>query len=202
MMNMKTRYRGSERRLSPAILVLMIIGCVVSIGWFIFVLRGSLTPPQGMTQVRRANPDVEAQVGKIASRFVCACGRCEGESLDACTCETAVTARKMIQASLDKGQSVPEIEAAIESAFGGLKEEYAKQLEGEISHKVQRAEVLAHFRCPCGNCGMENLAECECDHPRGAKEVNAFLDRKLSEGKYTSHQLVAEVEKVYGARKF
>ena len=49
---------------------------------------------------------------------------------------------------------------------------------------------------------MENLVECECDHPRGAVEVRAFLHRKVLEKKYSPDQLIVEIEKVYGGKKF
>ncbi len=63
-------------------------------------------------------------------------------------------------------------------------------------------EIYSHFRCPCGQCGMDELKDCTCKHPRGATEVKAFVQSKIAEGKYTVAQVMDEVEAKYGSRKF
>ncbi len=77
-----------------------------------------------------------------------------------------------------------------------------KALGNRVVTVFDRDEILSHFRCPCGQCGIDDLATCTCDHPRGAKEVKAFVDKKISEQQYTVAQLVDLVEKKYGGRKF
>ncbi|MEO8168939.1 MAG: cytochrome c-type biogenesis protein CcmH, partial [bacterium] len=63
-------------------------------------------------------------------------------------------------------------------------------------------EIYSHFRCPCGQCGMDELKDCTCKHPRGATEVKAFVQSKIAEGKYTIAQIMDELEAKYGSRKF
>lgn len=65
-----------------------------------------------------------------------------------------------------------------------------------------REEIFSHFQCPCGQCGIDELKDCSCDHPRGAKEVKAFIDQKIAEKKYTVAQLIDQLDKRYGGRKF
>lgn len=77
-----------------------------------------------------------------------------------------------------------------------------KAMGDRMATAFDREEILSRFRCPCGQCGIDDLAQCTCDHPRGAKEVKAFVDRKISEQQYTVAQLVELVEKKYGGRKF
>lgn len=71
-----------------------------------------------------------------------------------------------------------------------------------IATSADRIEIFSHFRCPCGQCGIDELKDCTCDHPKGAQEVKSFVDGKIAEGKYTVAQLVGEVERKYGGRKF
>ncbi len=63
-------------------------------------------------------------------------------------------------------------------------------------------EIYSHFRCPCGQCGMDELKDCTCKHPRGATEVKAFVQTKIAEGKYTTAQIMDELRVKYGERKF
>ena len=201
---MKNKMSLHRRTLSPAIITLIIIGCTVIFVSFLYVFRQSLTSREtASAEVKSDNPALEARMSKIASQFLCACGDCTNQTLDQCPCETAQSARQTIRASLQAGEPVGKIIATIDSAFGGRLQTPPEQMGSnqEITTS-QRTEVLSHFRCPCGKCGMENLAECECDHPHGGKEVRAFLDQKLSDKNYSQDQLVAEIEKTYGGRKF
>lgn len=43
-------------------------------------------------------------------------------------------------------------------------------------------EIEARFRCPCGNCGHLELADCSCDVPGGAMEMKTAIASLLSEG--------------------
>ena len=201
---MKNKMSSPRRNLSPAIITLLIVGCTVVFVSFLYVFRQSLTSREtAAAEVKSGDAALEAQMSKIASQFLCACGNCTNQTLDQCPCETAQSARQTIRTSLRAGEPVGKIVAAIDSTFGGRLQTPPDQLTSnqEISTS-QRTDVLSHFRCPCGKCGMENLAECECDHPHGGKEVRAFLEEKLSDKNYSSNQLVAEIEKTYGGRKF
>ncbi len=72
----------------------------------------------------------------------------------------------------------------------------------KLATSLDRVEVFSRFKCPCGQCGIDELKECECNHPRGAQEVKRFVDDKIREGKHTVAQLINEVENKYGQRKF
>jgi len=67
---------------------------------------------------------------------------------------------------------------------------------------ADRQEIFSHFKCPCGQCGIDELKDCGCQHPRGATEVKSFVDARIAEGKYTIAQLMDAVDAKYGGRKF
>ncbi len=78
-----------------------------------------------------------------------------------------------------------------------------KKNEGnKIATIIDSDEIYSQFRCPCGQCGMDELKDCTCKHPRGATEVKAFVQSKIAEGKYTVAQIMDEIEMKYGSRKF
>ena len=201
---MKSRIGNPQRGVSPAIITVIIIVCTTVFVFLLYTMRQNLTSRE-VTQRGDVseNAVLEAQVLKIAAQFSCTCGTCSGESLEQCTCKNAQEARRMIRSSILAGHPTAQILAAIDSSFGGRIERPAGEIDAsQFLTAAQRTEVLSHFRCPCGKCGMENLAECECDHPRGGREVRGFIDRKLSEKQFSSTQLIAEIEKVYGGKKF
>ena len=72
----------------------------------------------------------------------------------------------------------------------------------KLATAADRIQVFSHFKCSCGQCGVDELKDCGCDHPRGATEVKAFVDAKITEGKYTVGQVLDQVEREYGGRKF
>jgi len=72
----------------------------------------------------------------------------------------------------------------------------------KLATAVDRLEIFSHFQCPCGQCGVDELKDCGCQHPRGATEVKAFVDARIAEGKYTVAQLMDVVDAKYGGRKF
>ncbi len=47
---------------------------------------------------------------------------------------------------------------------------------------------------------MDELKECECDHPGGAQEVKQFIDEKIKRGIYTTDKIIEFVEHKYAAR--
>lgn len=70
-----------------------------------------------------------------------------------------------------------------------------------IATALDREAIFSSFHCPCGQCGVDELKDCSCDHPRGAKEVKGFVDQKIAEQKYTVAQLIGQVDKRYGGGK-
>lgn len=77
----------------------------------------------------------------------------------------------------------------------------SQQRKTSIAMVTDRNDVFSHFTCPCGRCGIDELKDCECNHPRGAAEVKGFVDEKIRENRFTVAQLIDEVERTYGSRK-
>ncbi|HEY4611859.1 MAG TPA: hypothetical protein VII11_02630, partial [Bacteroidota bacterium] len=67
---------------------------------------------------------------------------------------------------------------------------------------ADQQEIYTHFSCPCGQCGIDELKDCNCSHPKGAQEVKAFAVGKIRDGRYTVADVLGEIEKKYGRRKF
>ena len=158
---------------------------------------------------RSNDPMVEGNVLAIAQKFVCNCGSCGEESLDLCTCEHAAGVRQIIRGYIQNRKTNEEIIGTINNDFGGLKDEHPKQDQASSLRKpakvavlIDRVQIFSHFRCPCGRCGMDNLGDCSCDHPRGAKEVKTFVDKTITEGRYSVNEIVDKVAQTYGSKKF
>ncbi len=201
---MKLKMYQQQRKQSPAFITLMIIIGIVAFVSMLYVLRQSLTSrANDQSQGGNSNPAVETQVASIAAQFVCTCGTCGNETLDQCTCDNAREARQLIRSGVLSGQPVDRVIAVVDSTYEGrIQSPFANPTAGTSTTKLKPEEVLVHFRCPCGKCGMDNLAECVCDHPRGGREVRQFLSLKLSQADYSPDQMIAEIEKSYGKRRF
>ncbi|MEW6702116.1 MAG: zinc-ribbon domain-containing protein [Bacteroidota bacterium] len=174
------------------------------------------------------NPVIEKGVREIASKFVCSCGTCNAEPLETCTCATAIEERGMIRDYLQQSIDNDKIILAVANKYGWMKAEFASKYKVEES-KIYRANktgtiktpdqtlnnaftsALASYadreliyfslKCPCGQCNIEELKECSCSHPGGAKEIKNFIDQKIAEQRYSVQQIVDEVDKTYKAKK-
>lgn len=183
-------------------------------------------------EAKSADPAVEAKVLAVASKFICSCGTCGELPLETCGCGTAVQERQFIRSSLEAGQSEDKIIAAVNTSFGWMKPQFAVKYDSSsrkntvtdkltvaaqkefsltplpakspsrIATAFDRVEIFSHFQCPCGQCGIDELKDCSCNHPRGAAEVKAFADQKIAENKYTIAQVIEQIEKQYGGRQF
>lgn len=75
-------------------------------------------------------------------------------------------------------------------------------LESEAIDRIATdADTLAiaeRFTCACGQCGELVLAECTCEHPRGAHEMKAFIAYKISQQSNTVDEIVKVVNYEYG----
>jgi len=89
-----------------------------------------------------------------------------------------------------------------ENEVGFMKLPQSQSGAAKMATTSDRGEIFFHFKCPCGQCGIDELKDCSCAHPRGAKEVKAFVDAKIAERKYTIAQVLNDVELKYGRRKF
>jgi len=212
----------------------LIIGGTIALVLILNFIRESQIPKPEEQLMERVtgNPAIEAQVVNIASKFICSCGTCGEQSLDSCTCNTAITERDSIRTLLQAGTGPEEVIRTIQDTYGWLKPAFeftgvspeprgqdalpasspslkndfkllsARPGGGRHAGKSDREDIFSHFKCPCGKCGMDELKECECDHPRGAREVKAFVDGFIGRGEYTVAEIIAEIEKTYGSRKF
>ncbi len=69
----------------------------------------------------KSNPEVEGNVIRISSKFICTCGKCSGETLTICKCKNAVAERNMIRELVVKKTKEEEIVKIINAKYGGLK---------------------------------------------------------------------------------
>ncbi|NOZ93857.1 MAG: hypothetical protein GXP47_03820 [Acidobacteria bacterium] len=141
----------------------------------------------------------DPRVGEVERRFVCPCGTC-GKELDECSCETAMKMKSAIVALLGEGRDVDSVVATLSGRFPG-----ALKAAGEVAGTapVNGAagsdtflEVTQRLDCPCGNCQLR-LADCDCDHDRGAHEVKAFIRERIRDGR-TASEIIAAFDRVYG----
>ena len=233
----KERRVDTRLRWHPAFVVLvMIVGIValLSIPYITGNSPGRTPQPAPLVEQRSSDPTVEARVTEIASKFICSCGSCGEQPLDICRCNTAVQERQFIRSSLQAGNTLDQVTAAVNSNFGWMKPEFGARYDSlarragqssklvppkqnslallplisgrssdqKIAAVADREGIFSRFQCPCGQCGIDELKDCSCDHPRGAREVKAFVDRKITENKYTIAQLIDQVDIQYGGRKF
>jgi len=207
--------------------ILLIIGGLISLFIFIDN-NDKETPTREYSPVQPTsqNFSLERKVREVASKFACSCGTCGEEALETCTCGTAEQERSLIRQELQSGKSVSEVITIVNARYGHLKSagagktvesglnlDLSGQKQNEIFSKItssipivyntiatdqDRDKIFSHFECPCGQCGIPELQDCSCEHPKGATEVKLFVDSKIEGGKYTIAELVDMVEKKYG----
>lgn len=203
------------------------LGAVLFVLYFVYMNYKASKVTGDYVEQTSNNVALENNVQAVASKFVCACGSCPNEPLQSCTCVTARKERDFIRNALYNGQSAEQIIVNLNQQYGGLRAEYQPQYDsdkinltlpsnfdsnlisgdpggGEAGSApasfATRMEIISHFTCPCGQCTMDELIDCDCDHPNGAKEVKQFIDQKIDEGSYTVAQLIELVENKYGGK--
>ncbi len=166
---------------------------------------------------------------EIASMFVCSCGSCGEQPLETCTCPTAEEERTFILDKISQNLSKDEIVIAVANTYGWLESQYypkykvdkskvwfggTTELTGttggnlvatnnlsNIATIADRYTIISSFECPCGQCGIPELTDCNCNHPNGALEVKGYIDRLIAAGNLSVEQIINEVDKKYGGRK-
>ena len=182
--------------------------------------------PLALIEQKSNDPRLEAAVLEIASRFICSCGTCGEQPLNTCTCEVAVAERQFIRAGLQAQKDEETMIRLVNEKYGWIKPEYQEKYGAGKSRPLlekrlpatpglsilddngtvvqataaDRLAIISSFACTCGQCGIDELKDCNCNHPGGAQEVKAFIDRKISEGKYTRENIVDIVDARYGNR--
>ena len=215
---------------SQAIKVIGLAGGIVVVGLLINRNDTPVSPAPGpassVAEVRSTDPGVEVRVRTVASVFICSCGSCNEQPLETCTCATAAEERQFIRDEIAKGESNDRIITMVNERYGWLKKGRGGKSEGVskespiaaasaapgtlgkravnvgIATVFDKNEILSHFRCPCGQCQIDELLRCDCKHARGATEIKNFVDNRIAEHKYSKQELIAEVESTYGGRKF
>lgn len=119
---------------------------------------------------------VYRRYGKIKSQYA-ALVREEGETV-----------------STDESTAVPEIVAADDSVESLPVIEDAQQ----VAVAADTLAIARRFTCACGQCGDMNLADCTCDHARGAREMKAFIAYKVSQKRHVVGEIVDAVAYEYG----
>lgn len=165
---------------------------------------------------RSNNPLIEAKVFEIASNFACGCGSCNEESLDICKCNFAVDERQFIRDYLEQNKNTSDIITAMITKYGGLKpgvtlskyEQENNQSLNRDDKKVNgvatfgdRVTIYEAFRCPCGQCNIDELRDCTCGHKNGANEVKKFIDTKIAENRFSVDEIIDIVDNSYGGKK-
>lgn len=174
-----------------------------------------------------SNPVIEAKVFEVASKFVCSCGTCNEESLEACACGRAVEERQFIRGYLEQNQKPDDIVVAVANKYGWMKAEFASNYKVDVSRVWKPSQlqvtkdiisttpglsntkatisdkyiIYSVFNCPCKQCTIDELKDCNCPHPNGAKEVKSFIDNKINENRYTINEIIDLVDRTYGGKK-
>lgn len=226
---LKTR-KSKIKRIAPIWIIISVIFLSVSVVVLLDItFRPNPGDNKPLFEPRSSNPVVEANVYDIASKFICSCGKCGAKPLDICTCNVAVEERIMIREYLENGQTEDDIVKAVANRYGWLKGEHADQYKIEeskiwqvgtakidnnynnindynsnyskIATYLDRESIIRTFKCPCGQCRIDELIDCDCNHNKGATEVKKFISDKISEGKYTVSEIISIVDDKYVGKK-
>lgn len=173
-------------------------------------------PTNRFRDIASLNPIIEAKVFEIAANFVCGCGSCNEESLEICKCNYAIEERQFIRDYLEQNRNSTDIISAMTSKYGGLKSENKTDKKGLNTFKIpsnisvteagvasiyDRENIYSAFKCPCGQCGVDELKDCTCNHKNGAQEVKKYIDDKISENQFSVAQIIDIVNNTYGGKK-
>lgn len=219
--------RQTVKKWNPTTVAVVAIGALLVIFYFAYMNRQSAKISQPYVEQKTNNAELENQVLAVASKFICACGSCPKEPLETCSCPTAQKERDFIRNALYSGVEEEKVIATLNNRYGGIESEYESQYgsgkvnltlpqatgqnlllnlsgdpenAGQLAGIANRVEIISHFACPCGQCTQDELIDCDCDHPRGAKEVKRFIDEKISEGNLTVAGVIELVENTYGGK--
>ncbi len=182
--------------------------------------------PLAIAEQKSNNPAIENNVRDIASKFICSCGTCGEQPLDICKCATAIQERKFIRSRLQKKMKPGSIIREVNAQYGWIKPQYQEQygagkFRGNIKQALpvspgldilpdkkdiilasisDREAIISKFSCTCGQCQIDKLKDCNCDHPRGAREVKKFIDQKIQERSFSRDNIIQLVDARYGNR--
>jgi hypothetical protein len=58
-------------------------------------------------------------------------------------------------------------------------------------------QIASNFNCPCGECGVTRLDQCDCDVPRGSMEARRYI-RKLLDENLPKEEIIRKFDERYG----
>ncbi|GBD90314.1 double zinc ribbon [bacterium BMS3Abin04] len=198
-----------------------VIGLVV-VGFIVVqFLPNNKTPITHRNRIPNSNTNFVGLAGSrlndIASKFICSCGTCGELPLETCGCPTATEEKEFIQSQMDAKKSDSQIIKSVNSKYGWIKPQFKYLLSSvgtksnkssdERNNEIKLASLLdmqlitEQFKCPCGQCNVEELKDCNCNHPKGAKEVKGFIRDKIKQNTYTVDQIITMVNNTYGGKK-
>jgi len=220
--------RHTSKSALPVKPILYIAGLVAIISVIIISTESNPVNPNSLrTMVEQKSNDsaLETAVSDIASKFICSCGSCGRQSLDLCTCDVAIVERDFIRKTLQKNETEENVIKAVNQKYGFIKDQYKHEYgpgkfifdsksalnltpdlisspkENMESATVDdRLKIISSFACTCGQCQIDELKDCNCNHPGGATEVKNFIDQKIEERKYSAENVIHLVEAKYGER--
>lgn len=215
----RNRYKTRKREQVVSIKSLWLAALLVIAGFFIYSIIDTnssriYNPAQSANDFSSGNPVVEAKVYEIASNFVCGCGSCGEESLEVCSCNFAIQEKKFIRNYVESSADLKTIIFAVNDKYGGLKSDVSvdKLMKSstfnvpESNKKLvatfnDRIKIYSQFECPCGQCGVDELKDCTCNHKNGATEVKSYIDSEITLNLYSVDEIVSQVEAKYGGKK-
>lgn len=182
----------------------------------VFIQNSKETHP-AQQAIPVADRAFDMQVYDVASKFLCSCGSCQDNELASCTCPTAIEEKAFIDDHLKRGVSKSEVIRHVNNQYGHIKSEFVSLLASPeptvkstmpivetvmnqpsvFSVEDHVKEIATRFYCACKQCD-HILAECTCEHPKGAGEMKAFIRLKIAQKRFTTKEIVQAVEQEYG----
>lgn len=213
------RFRNAKRESSISVKSLWIGAVVFVAGLLIYSIVDTnfsrdYTASNAINNFNTGSPAVEAKVYEIASKFVCGCGSCGEESLEVCDCNFAIQEKQLIRTLVQNSTADADIFNAVSKKYGGIKSDISvdKSLKSSTFNTPgsniklaatfnDRVEIYSQFECPCGQCGVDELKDCTCNHKNGAIEVKSYIDSQIALNLYSVDEIVSQVASKYGGKK-
>jgi len=198
---------------------LWVVGLAVIAGFLIYSIIDTNSsrdyrPNIPANNFTSGNSVVEAKVYEIASNFICGCGGCDEDNLELCTCDYANREKQFIRDLVQSSTDDKTIISIVKNKYGGLKSDIDvdKSIKSADINVPQsdfklvatfndRLAIYSQFECPCGQCGMDELKDCTCNHKNGAVEVKGYIDSQIALNLYSIDEIVSQVAIKYGGKK-
>lgn len=213
------KFRNTKKESSVSVKSLWIGAAVIVAGLLIYSIVNTnssrdYTASNAINNFNTGSSAVEAKVYEIASQFVCGCGSCGEESLEICDCNFAIQEKEFIRTLVQNSKDDASIISDVNSKYGGIKSDISvdNSIKPSAINTPQtnmklvasfndRVKIYSQFECPCGQCGIDELKDCTCNHKNGAVEVKGFIDSQIALNLYSVDEIVSQVTSKYGGKK-